>query len=162
NSRGRWIYRTMVKLKNGKRIRIFGTPTLNTREAAEQAEHDHIERVQNPPDPVREREVPTYAEWFWGSDPNSDEPNGRFWVEWVVARKNKPREVESKKGIYTFHLKTAFGKLRLDEIDEAAIARFRATLVGRKLGETRVMSEKRINNILAVLSKSLRYASRVR
>jgi hypothetical protein len=152
----------MVKLKNGKRIRIFGTPTLNTREAAERAEHDHIERVQNPPDPVREREVPTYAEWFWGADATAKEPQGRFWIEWVVARKNKPSEVESKLGIYTCHLRSLFGKLRLDEIDESAIARFRASLLAHKVGENRTMSEKRINNILAVLSKSLRYAHRLR
>jgi integrase len=131
-------------------------------EAAKEAERAHVQRVLNPPAEAVKKEVPTYEEWFWGSDPTTEEPRGRFWIEWVVARKNKPSEVESKKGIYTFHLRKAFGKLRLNEIDEAAIAQFRASLIGRKLGKTRTMSEKRINNILAVLSKSLRYAHRVR
>lgn len=40
----------------------------------------------------------------------------------------------------------------LDEIDVGEIARFRAALVGSGLGD------KRINNILAVLSKPLKYA----
>jgi integrase len=46
------------------------------------------------------------------------------------------------------------GPKRLDEIDVGEIARFRAELVQR--GD---LSEKRINNILAVLSKPLRYAA---
>ena len=43
---------------------------------------------------------------------------------------------------------------RLNEIDVGEIARFRAELV--QSGE---LSEKRINNILAVLSKALKYAA---
>jgi integrase len=88
------------------------------------------------------KEVPTFDEWL----------TGRFWREWVVGRRNKPTEVKSKQYIYDLHLKPAFGELRLDEIGAGEIAEFRATLVERKLGE------KRINNILAVLSKPLKYA----
>lgn len=73
--------------------------------------------------------------------------------EWVVGRRNKPTEVKSKQYIYDLHLKPAFGELRLDQIGAGEIAEFRATLVERKLGE------KRINNILAVLSKPMKYAS---
>jgi integrase len=90
------------------------------------------------------QEVPTFDEWF----------NGRFWLEWVVGRKNKPTEVRSKQIIYRIHLKDRFGDKRLDEIDVGEIARFRAELVQR--GD---LGEKRINNILAVLSKPLRYAA---
>ncbi len=89
--------------------------------------------------------VPTFSEWF----------NGRFWREWVVGRKNKPSECESKRSIFAHHLEPAFGDLRLDAIGAGAIAQLRASLVERGL------SEKRINNILAVLSKSLRYAPKV-
>jgi len=52
--------------------------------------------------------------------------------------------------------KSYFGSMTLDEIDDSVVAQFRAKLVKDKL------SEKRINSILAVLSKSLRYAARVR
>jgi integrase len=86
--------------------------------------------------------VPTFAEWF----------KGRFWREWVIGRRNKPTEVKSKDFIYEGHLKEAFGDLRLDQIGAGEIAAFRASLVEKKL------SEKRINNILAVLSKPMKYA----
>lgn len=56
------------------------------------------------------------------------------------------------KCIYALHLESRFGTMRLDEITVSEVARFRAELVGQGLGE------KRINNILAVLSKPLRYA----
>lgn len=89
------------------------------------------------------KEVPTFDEWF----------NGRFWLEWVIDRKNKPTEVRSKEIIYRVHLEKAFGHKRLDEIDVGTVASFRAALVQR--GD---LSEKRINNILMVLSKLLEYA----
>ncbi len=88
------------------------------------------------------KEVPTFHEWF----------HGRFWREWVVGRKNKPTEQRSKKIIYECHLKEFFGTLPLDQIRVSEVAQFRAQLVEREL------SEKRINNILVVLSKALRYA----
>jgi integrase len=138
----------MVKLPNGKRKRVFGMPEVNSRQAAVEAERDHIERERLAclRATTKEQEVPTFKEWF----------KGRFWNEWVIGRKNKPSEVESKDGIYDFHLEPYFGSKRLDEIDDSLIAQFRAKLVKDEL------SEKRINNILAVLSKSLRYATRVR
>jgi hypothetical protein len=58
----------------------------------------------------------------------------------------------SKEIIYRCHLKAALGHLMLDEIGPGEVASFRASLVERKL------SEKRINNILAVLSKPMKYA----
>jgi integrase len=122
--------------------------------AAQQAEREHIERVLKPR-PQEKKEVPTFADWFWGSDPDATEPNGRFWNEWVISRKNKPGEAKEKKSIYKGHLKEAFGKKRLDEIGVSEIAQFRAKLVKAQL------SDKRVNNILAVLSKPLRYASDV-
>jgi len=93
--------------------------------------------------PPVEKEVPTFDEWF----------QGRFWNEWVVGRKNKPTEVRSKKIIYRIHLKDRLGDKRLDEIGVGEIARLRADLVAVNL------SGKRINNILAVLSKALKYAA---
>src|SRR5262245_43076549 len=105
NSRGKWIYRKVVKLPNGKTVRIFGTPDENTRKAAEDAEQAHVERVKKESEaaPVEKKEVPTFDEWF----------NGRFWQEWVIANQNKPGEMEQKKSIYESHLKAAFGNVRL-------------------------------------------------
>jgi integrase len=116
---------------------------VNTKVAAQEELRHHIERSLHPERfATSKKEVPTFDEWF----------TGRFWRESVVGRRNKPTEVKSKQYIYDLHLKPAFGELRLDEIGAGEIAEFRATLVERKLGE------KRINNILAVLSKPLKYA----
>jgi integrase len=143
-SDGKWRYRKVVKLPDGGRVRISGTPSRNTREAAEQAERAHIDRTLKPALLPETKEVPpTFGEWF----------NGDFWTQWVVGRKNKASEVESKRSIYQCHLEQPFAALRLDEIGECQIAEFRAKLVAMK------KSDKRINNILAVLSKPLHYAA---
>jgi len=93
------------------------------------------------------KEVPTFKEWF----------DGRFWSEWVVAQRNKPSEKESKLGIYRNHLGPVLGPMRLDEMcRDGTIQRFRAVLA-QKIDAGK-MSVKTANNILAVLSKALRYA----
>ncbi len=141
---GRWRYREVVRHPDGTRERVSGTAPkhVNTKVAAQQAMREHVERILHPERTPKRKEAPTFKNWF----------NGRFWKEWVVARKNKPTEVRSKTIIFENHLEPAFGAMTLDEIDVGEIARFRARLVERKL------SEKRINNILVVLSKALRYA----
>jgi integrase len=141
---GRWRYRKVVHFHDGSAMRISGTPDINTKVAAEAAERAHIERaLREAAIPgLKAKEVPTFEKWF----------DGRFWNEWVVGHKNKPSEVEAKRSIYKVHLAPAFGDTPLDEIGVAEIASFRASLVKKGL------SEKRINNILGVLSKALRYA----
>ena len=83
------------------------------------------------------------TEWF----------NGRFWREWVIGRKNKPSEADGEEEHLSRSSEEArLDTLRLNEIGVAEVAEFRASLVEKKL------QEKRINNILGVLSKPLRYA----
>lgn len=142
---GKWRYRKVAKLADGTKERISGTPSRNTKQAAEEAERAHLDRVLKPSAQIKKEVIPTFKEWF----------KGRFWKEWVIGRKNKPSEVESKKSIYDHHLERRFGHLKLDAINESTIAAFRAKLVGDEL------SDKRINNILAVLSKPLHYAADV-
>ena len=155
---GGWYFRTTVKPPGGKKRRLFGTPgvpgpyhDLSPNEkgaiAAEQraiaqAFADAVAAAQ--PTPPEKKEVPTFDEWF----------NGRFWLEWVVGRKNKPTEVRNKQSMYRLHLKDALGDKRLDEINVGEIARLRAGFVANA-----DLGEKYINNILAVLSKALRYAA---
>jgi integrase len=141
---GKWVYRTVVKLPSGKTTRIFGTPAIDTKDAAMKAERDHIKRVLNP-----RIDVPTFGEWF----------NGRFWREWVQARKNKPSETESKRSIYDNHLAPTFADTPIDEIGVAEVAQFRGKLLSEKDAKgAQLRGEKTVNNILAVLSKALRYA----
>jgi integrase len=141
---GRWRYRHTVHYRDGTRERISGSaPThINTKAAAEQAMHDHIERCLHPERVPSRKGGPTFNEWF----------HGRFWNEWVIGRKNKPSEQYEKETIYRCHLGPRFGAMPIDEITVGEVAQLRAHLVAKKLGE------KRINNILAVLSKALKYA----
>jgi integrase len=155
NTRGQWIYRTTVKLADGSKVRIFGTPEINTKAAALLDEELHIKRVKSPDAASAKKEVPTLKQWFYGdADPKdpATEPAGRFWREWVQVQ-NKPSEQESKKSIYRNHLGPALGPLALDRIGAADIAKLRASLVEKK------RSRKRVNNVLCVLSKVLRYAA---
>jgi integrase len=127
-----------------ERERIRRKSPLNTKRGAEDYEH-HLRQQLFGSATTKRKEVPTFDEWF----------TGRFWREWVIGRKNKPSEIESKEGAYRVHLKRAFGSRRLDQIGVSEISAFRATLVERGL------SEKRCNNVMAVLSKALNYAADV-
>ena len=162
---GAWFFRTTFKTPDGKRLRLFGTAgatgpyeafartKLGAQEAEQRAIRDALASMSVATPTVAtlitgaaplaaRKEVPTFHEWF----------TGRFWREWVVGRRNKHTEVVSKLSIYEHHLRAAFGDLRLDEIGAGEVAAFRASLVERRLGE------KRINNVLAVLSKAMKYA----
>ncbi len=151
---GGWVFQTTVKYADGTRERIFGTPGVpglyhdlpRSKVGAQEAERRAIaeaitgKSIAQAATPTKE--VPTFSEWF----------KGRFWREWVIGRRNKPTEVKSKECIYDCHLMPEFGHLRLDQIGTGEVAAFRALLVEKEL------SEKRINNILAVLSKPMKYA----
>ncbi len=145
NQDGRWRYRHGVHYPDGTRERISGSAPnhINTKVAAEQAMLEHIERCLHPERKLPRKGTPTFREWF----------KGRFWDEWVIGRKNKPGEQYEKTVIFGCHLEPRFGDMALDEITVSEIARFRAHLVAAGLGD------KRINNIMAVLSKALRYAA---
>ncbi len=149
---GRWRYRKLLRGPDGVEVRVSGTAPKdnNTRAAAEQAEREAIYRVQHPTAAATTKELPTYEEWF----------DGRFWKEWVIGERNKPSEQISKRSSFENYLKPAFGKLRLDQIGVEQVQQLRASLVERgKLNKP--LSDKSINNIMAVLSKSLRYAAEV-
>jgi hypothetical protein len=52
---GRWRYRAVVRLPDGTKSRISGTAPeqFNTKAAAQQAERDHLARLQRPRSPGR-------------------------------------------------------------------------------------------------------------
>jgi hypothetical protein len=156
--KGGWFFRTIVKTPDGKKLRLYGTTgvpgpyqdlaatKIGAQEAEQRAIKNALASTTGAATPPEKKEVPRFEEWF----------NGRFWTEWVVARRNKPSEVESKRSIFNVHLGPAFGDVAVDEIDVPMISRFRAKLIGAK------KSDKTINNILAVLSKVLSYAAQAR
>ncbi|CAN5918355.1 hypothetical protein BH11MYX2_BH11MYX2_36980 [soil metagenome] len=147
----RWFFRTTIKTPEGTKLRLYGTPGIPgpfhdltaTRVGAMEAEQRAIREAFAPKlEAAVIKEVPTFHDWF----------KGRFRSEWVVGRKNKPTEVRSKNIIFDLHLDARFGTMPLDEITVSEVAKFRAELVAKRL------SDKRINNIMAVLSKPLKYA----
>lgn len=145
---GYWMIDFVMAYPDGSKERVRKKSTIQTKRDAEAEErmlrNEKLYTWNRRRDRrIPEKEVPTFDEWF----------NGPFWSGWVVSRKNKHSEIESKLSIYKFHLKPVFGELQLDDIaDGFHIDEFRGSLVRKNL------SEKRINNILAVLSKALRYA----
>jgi len=140
---GVWRYRKRIRLPDGSRPRIEGTPSLNTKLAAEEAERAHIARAlrgepSNPP-----KEVPTFAEF------------AETFMATYARSNNKPSEYEAKRSILSHHLLPAFGARPLEEITGKDIEDLKARLLDTK------RSAKRINNVLNVLSKILRYAAEI-
>jgi integrase len=138
---------TRMSVPERYKPRVRRVSPINTRRGAEQYERQVRQELLDGTFEREEKEVPTFNDWF----------EGRFWREWVITEGNKPSEQESKKSIFDCHLTARFGRLRLDEIiRDGHIPDFRATLVERS--NKGKISRKRINNILAVLSKALHYA----
>ena len=139
-----WMVDVDFEYPDGRRERLRKVSPVQTRRGAEEYER------QLRQDLLMGRygawkEVPTFDEWW----------HGRYWNEWVIGRKNKPGSVEAKRSTYRHHLQAVFGAMRLDEIKVGEVARFRAGLI------TKGLTDKTVNNILAVLSKALRYAADV-
>ncbi len=136
---GRWRYRKWVQLPSGKRVRIFGTPALNTKAAAERAEHAHIDRVLKPPvlGANGKPQAPLFKEFV----------DKRWLPVYPASVGNRPLTIEEKVSHVRVHLNPAFGHLRLDEIRGEAVAKFFATLRGRE----EPASNKTISNIRATL-----------
>lgn len=144
DSDGRWRYRARVKLPNGRRIRVSGTAPrqFNTKEAALQAEREHIRRAQHPHlDASRKKEVPRFDDFV------------KEFQKTYVAANNKPSERMAKESMFEHHLVPAFGAYRLDEITTRDVERFKA----EKLAEE--LKPKTVNNMLTCLGKTLRYAA---
>jgi integrase len=137
---GRWRYRKVVHLADGRRVRISGTPDVDNKIAAEAAERVAVTRV-GAGQPTRKGDVPTLDEWK---------------VEFMrtyVAANNKPSERIAKEYMFKHHLLPTFGRLRLDEITTRHVEAFKADKLGSGL------SPKSVNNMCSCLGKTLRYAA---
>jgi integrase len=139
-----WIVDVDYEHPDGRRQRVRKVSPVQSRRGAEQYERDLRQALAD--GSFGRKEAPTLNEWF----------NGFFWREWVVARRNKPSEMKAKETIYAKYLGPMLGRYRIDQIGEPQIAGLRVRLI--ELGR----SPKRINNVLTVLSKALRYAQDAR
>ena len=149
-----WRYRKRVKLPNGRTVRVIGTPAINTKRAAEEAERAHIERVLNPPpepkvEAVRHR-VSVVLE--------------KFLADYVEIANNKESEKATKRSGVDRYIRPEFGDLYLDEVTSERVATFTAGLLRTEGirrdedGNLTKLSAKYVNNILQTLRKILRWS----
>jgi integrase len=141
-----WRYRKQIRI-GGRIARISGTPLVNTKVAAEAAERKAIEAALASPTrpPIKPEEVPTFAAFTI-----------TFMATYATTN-NKPSEQTAKASILKNHLLPAFGPKALDRISTVDVEDLKAKLLKTKKNPDGV-SRKRVNNVLHVLSKILKYA----
>lgn len=163
-SDGRWRYRVVVELPNGEQARISGSAPRhnNTKDAARQAEKDHILRVlteSTAPKPEPAKEAPTLNEF------------SKTYLE-ISAVKNKPSSVNTKGILLRTHLLPALGHLKLDQVTYGVIEDLKVKLsqtplanaerrwndVPKPKNEIRYLCAKTINNCFTVLRRMLSIA----
>lgn len=145
-----WRYRKWVRRQDRTRVRITGTPSINTRVAAESAERAHVDWILNPSTVSMPRHLSKKAAPEEKGVPTIAEFAPDFEAEYLP--RSKPTERRSKKSIINGAggIVEFFGHLRLDEINQGHVNKYVAAL-GK-------LSTKTINNKLTVLSTMLRYA----
>lgn len=143
NKNGQWRYRKVVKLPDGTRTRISGTPAINTRLEADRAERDHIARTLNPPPPKKKEAMPfeKFAELWWQTYPKA--AGNR-------ATTKRATEIHLHR-----HLVPHLGSVRLDQLKGLLIDQLFATLKETKARKGKKLSEKTRYNIRGTLHKML-------
>lgn len=142
---GRWFFRTWVRMPDGTKRRVFGTPREiglpNTKVACKEAEQQKVRRVlAGIVDVVPVRVRPSTCISLTKFEPT--------FLEHSTA-KNKGSSVDSKKQILKSHIRPRFGDTPLDMIDYAAIEDFKHALLAIPL------KAKTVNNVLTVLRRLL-------
>lgn len=147
---GGWFFRSTVKLENGTRKRIYGTPgkpgpfhdLAPTKVGAKEAERRAIARaltgsIARP----QRKEVPTIREYV------------KPFLE-VYAAAHKPSTQLDKKHRLNAYILQPLGDVRLDALKQQDVDELVAGLLRRGLGR------KTINNVTSTLSALVRYAVR--
>jgi integrase len=120
---------------------------FNTKEAAQQAERDHVHLVLHPPaDGGPKEEVPTVEKF-----------HGEF-METYVSANNKPSERMAKEYMFKYHIVPWFGRYRLDAITTRDIEKFKAAKLAAHEQTGKKLAPKTVNNFLTCLGRMLRYA----
>jgi integrase len=131
DERDAWRYQKVVKLPDGRKVRISGTPAINTKAAAEAAERAHIERALRDPDGAihRRKEVPdfkTFTDEIWWP---------KFRMGGGKRGKNSEMTLMEKEIHLRRHLVPRIGHLPLHRIGHEVVTGLFATL--RESGYTR-------------------------
>lgn len=145
---GRWFYRRWVRLPDGNRVRIYGTPRRfnlpNNRAGADEAERRAVAEAiagKSPSPPPEIAAAPTVAAFV------------PVYLQHSRA-KNKPRSVNSKEQILRDHILPAIGSLPLDRVTFAVIEDLKHGLLESEY-RGRKRSAKTVNNVLTVLRRLL-------
>ena len=135
-----WMVDVDIEHPDGTRERVRKVSPVQTRRGAEQYERELRDAVVQRSRRGKEvRYVKTVSQF------------AQEFLQTYVAVNNKPSEAKTKQIILDQHVVPRLGRLRLDEVGER-LEPFKAALLDTGL------SRKRVNNILAVVSKMLRYA----
>ena len=136
---GQWRYRKVVKLPNGRKVRISGTPALNTKLEAEEAERVHVLRILHPS--TERKEVPTLADF-----------KDKF-LDHLRGNRRKASTVYAAKVALDAHIVPLLGRKPLDVIGYEDVEALKAKLSG--------LQRKSVNNNLTILSVLLKYAAKL-
>jgi integrase len=137
---GTWHYHKRIKLPDGERTRVKGTPALNTKACAEQAERAHIERALRGtlgPD-AQPKEVLTLAKFveeiWW---PKYKLGGGKRGVNGVTTLMGKESNLR-------VHILPQLGALKLDKITNERVTEFFGRLREQGYGKKgrRTLSQK--------------------
>ncbi len=134
---GTWRYRKVVKLADGRKVRLTGTPAINTKQAAEAAERAHIIRALDPK--AERKEVPTFERFV----------EDRWWPTYPAAAGNRSTTKTEKEIHLRLHLMPVVGRVRLDLVRGEVVSQLLATLRAKGLGE------KSVKNVQATLRRIL-------
>jgi integrase len=127
----------VVRLPDGRKVRISGCPTLTTRAEAEREERAHIERTVNPQ--LAAKEVPALQRFI-----------GDHWLPvYPASVGNRPAAIREKEIHVRLHIVPTLGQLPLDQVRGEALDRFLAALSAKQL------SEKTVRNVKATLRRIL-------
>lgn len=145
NRHGKFLVDVQIEMPDGTISRIRKVSPVQTKRGAEQYERELRQAVLDGSRVRKEdrREAaPTLAAF-------EDE-----FLKASVGRGNKPRYLDSQRQILRDHLLPRFGRVRLDEITEAEIDRFRDDQIAKGL------SRKTVRNHLEILRRVLKVAHR--
>lgn len=136
---GHWFFQKVVRLPDGTKERIFGTPNINTKAASDAAERDKINEILKRFHSGQRREIPAFNEFT----------SNRWLTTYPASVGNEETTVKEKEIHVRLYLNPFFGNTPLDQIRGEKIDCFFAWL------HTKGIKAKTIKNIQATLRRIL-------
>jgi integrase len=118
---GKWFYRVTYRHPDGRSERISGTPAINTKQAAQDAERAHIDRLLHPA-PVVLPPAPKFAEFA-----------ERWLATYPASAGVKPSTVKNYEYHIRMHLLPALGPAYIDDISTLMVSELFAVLSAKSI-----------------------------